>query len=48
VNRRDAARTLLVGADVAMLTSAVLRHGREHFTTVERELVQWRDEQEYV
>jgi dihydroorotate dehydrogenase (fumarate) len=31
-----------------MMTSAVLRNGREHFATVERELVQWMDEQEYV
>ena len=45
---RDAAKALLVGADVAMMTSAVLRNGREHFATVERELVQWMDEQEYV
>ena len=45
---RDAAKALLVGADVAMMTSAVLRNGRDHFATVERELVQWMDEQEYV
>jgi dihydroorotate dehydrogenase (fumarate) len=45
---RDAAKALLVGADVAMMTSAVLRNGRGHFATVERELVQWMDEQEYV
>jgi dihydroorotate dehydrogenase (fumarate) len=45
---RDAAKALLVGADVAMMTSAVLRNGREHFATVERELVQWMDEHEYV
>ena len=31
-----------------MMTSAVLRNGRGHFATVERELVQWMDEQEYV
>jgi dihydroorotate dehydrogenase (fumarate) len=43
----DAAKALLVGADVAMMTSAVLRHGREHFATVERELVQWMDANEY-
>ena len=44
----DAAKALLVGADVAMMTSAVLRNGREHFATVRRELVQWMDENEYI
>jgi len=44
---RDAAKALLVGADVAMMTSAVLRHGARHFCTVERELVEWMDEHEY-
>ena len=43
----DAAKALLVGADVAMMTSAVLRKGREHFATVERELVAWMDANEY-
>ena len=43
----DAAKALLVGADVAMMTSAVLRHGHEHFATVERELVEWMDANEY-
>ena len=43
----DAAKALLVGADVAMMTSAVLRNGREHFATVERELVRWMDANEY-
>ena len=44
----DAAKALLVGADVAMMTSAVLRNGREHFAAVERELVAWMDANEYV
>jgi dihydroorotate dehydrogenase (fumarate) len=43
----DAAKALLVGADVAMMTSAVLRKGREHFAAVERELVAWMDANEY-
>jgi dihydroorotate dehydrogenase (fumarate) len=43
----DAAKALLVGADVAMMTSAVLRNGPEQFATVERELVQWMDANEY-
>jgi dihydroorotate dehydrogenase (fumarate) len=34
----DAAKVLLAGADVAMMTSALLRHGPEHVRTVEGEL----------
>ena len=37
----DAARCLLAGADVAMMTSALLENGPEHVATVERELVAW-------
>jgi dihydroorotate dehydrogenase (fumarate) len=37
----DAARCLLAGADVAMMTSALLEHGPEHVATVESELVNW-------
>lgn len=44
----DAAKALLVGADVAMMTSAVLKHGPEHFCTVERDLVRWLDDNEYI
>jgi len=36
----DAAKVLLAGADVAMMTSALLRHGPGHVRTVERELTQ--------
>ena len=43
----DAAKALLVGADVAMMASAVLRHGPQHFAGVERELREWMDEHEY-
>jgi dihydroorotate dehydrogenase (fumarate) len=43
----DAAKALLVGADVAMMTSAILRHGPEHFTAVERQLQEWMDANEY-
>ncbi len=35
----DAAKVLLAGADVAMMTSALLRHGPEHVRTVEGELL---------
>ncbi len=44
---RDVAKALLVGADVAMMTSAILRHGAEHVTRVEHELQAWATEHEY-
>jgi dihydroorotate dehydrogenase (fumarate) len=37
----DAARCLLAGADVAMMTSALVRNGAAHVATVESELVAW-------
>jgi len=37
----DVARCLLAGADVAMMTSALLVHGPAHVAAVERELVAW-------
>jgi dihydroorotate dehydrogenase (fumarate) len=37
----DVARCLLAGADVAMMTSALLENGPEHVAAVERELVAW-------
>jgi dihydroorotate dehydrogenase (fumarate) len=40
----DAARCLLAGADVAMMTSALLENGPEHVAAVERELVGWATE----
>jgi dihydroorotate dehydrogenase (fumarate) len=43
----DVAKELLVGADVAMMTSALLRHGPEHARTVETELRAWMVECEY-
>lgn len=44
---RDVAKALLVGADVAMTTSAVLRHGPEHIAQMEAELLAWASEHEY-
>jgi dihydroorotate dehydrogenase (fumarate) len=44
---RDVAKALLVGADVAMMTSALLRYGPEHVAKVEAELLAWASEQEY-
>ena len=43
----DAAKVLLVGADVAMMTSALLRNGPEYVHTVERELRHWMVERDY-
>ena len=37
----DAARCLLAGADVAMMTSALVHNGPRHVEVVERELVEW-------
>ena len=37
----------MVGADVVMMTSALLRHGPEHIATVEAELRTWMTDHEY-
>ena len=43
----DVVKSLMVGADVAMLTSAVLRHGPQHLRTVEEQLTAWLVEHDY-
>ena len=43
----DVAKGLLVGADVVMMTSALLRHGPEHVSSVEAELRDWMAEHDY-
>jgi dihydroorotate dehydrogenase (fumarate) len=43
----DAAKALVVGADVAMMTSALLVHGPEHVRTVEADLRAWMADHEY-
>ena len=43
----DVVKALLVGADVAMATSALLRRGPEHVATVEAELRAWMADHEY-
>lgn len=43
----DALKLLMVGADVAMMTSALLRDGPEHVAAVEAELRAWMTEHEY-
>jgi dihydroorotate dehydrogenase (fumarate) len=44
---QDVAKALLVGADVAMTTSALLHHGPAHIATMEEELVTWMVDHEY-
>ena len=43
----DAAKAIAVGADVAMMTSAILRHGPGQITTVIGELQRWLDDHDY-
>lgn len=43
----DAVKVLMAGADVAMTTSALLRHGAEHLATLETELREWLEAHEY-
>jgi len=43
----EVVKVLLVGADVAMMTSALLHHGPEHIATVEAELRGWMIEHDY-
>lgn len=44
----DVVKALMVGADVAMTTSALLQHGAGHMTTMEEELRTWLGEHDYV
>jgi dihydroorotate dehydrogenase (fumarate) len=44
----DALKALMVGADVAMITSELLRKGPDHVRAVESEMLSWMDEHEYV
>ncbi len=43
----DVVKALMVGADVVMMTSALLRHGPEHVRTAEAELRAWMTDHEY-
>jgi dihydroorotate dehydrogenase (fumarate) len=43
----DVVKALMAGADVAMTTSALLRHGPEHLRTMEQDLLGWLTEHEY-
>jgi len=43
----DALKMLMVGADVVMLCSVLLRRGIDHISAIQKELVQWMEEHEY-
>ncbi len=43
----DVAKLVLAGADVTMMTSALLHHGAEHVATVEAQLRDWMAEHDY-
>jgi len=43
----DVLKALMVGADVAMMTSALLLHGPGHVRAVEEELRAWMEDREY-
>jgi dihydroorotate dehydrogenase (fumarate) len=46
-NALDVLKAMMAGARVAMMTSALLRHGIEHLTQVRADLLQWMEEHEY-
>jgi dihydroorotate dehydrogenase (fumarate) len=46
-NAEDVIKLLMVGANVTMLSSALMRHGINHLRHVERELRDWLEEHEY-
>jgi dihydroorotate dehydrogenase (fumarate) len=43
----DVIKSMMAGARVAMMTSAVLRYGMGHFTSVRSKLVEWMQDHEY-
>ncbi len=44
---QDVLKVLMVGADVAMMCSALLRHGIAHMKTVQAEMCEWMVEHDY-
>ena len=43
----DVLKMLMVGADVTMLCSVLLKHGIEHIRVIEQGMRQWMEEHEY-
>ena len=46
-NAEDVIKLLMVGANVTMMCSALMRHGINHLRHIERELGDWMEEHEY-
>lgn len=44
---QDAIKAVMAGANVTMMASALLHNGIDHLRTVEQEMVQWMEENEY-
>lgn len=44
---QDVLKLVMSGADVTMLASALMAHGPEMIGTIEKELIEWMDENEY-
>jgi len=44
---QDVVKSMMVGARVAMMTSALLQNGVEHVDTVRAEIIRWMEEHEY-
>jgi dihydroorotate dehydrogenase (fumarate) len=44
----DALKMLMAGADVTMLCSVLIRHGIAQITVIERDLIAWMEEREYI
>jgi dihydroorotate dehydrogenase (fumarate) len=44
---QDALKAIVAGADVAMMTSALLKNGTDYFARVLADLKQWMEEHEY-
>jgi len=43
----DVVKSMMAGAKISMMTSALLRHGIPYLGEVEKNLVKWLDEHEY-
>jgi dihydroorotate dehydrogenase (fumarate) len=43
----DVVKSMMAGAKVACLTSAILQHGPQHFATLKRDLTDWMEKHEY-
>jgi dihydroorotate dehydrogenase (fumarate) len=44
---KDAIKMLMVGANVTMVCSALMRHGIDHLRVIEEEILHWMEENEY-